>query len=292
MPDISRIIARAKNLPPLSPGAQKLLTLMGGDHPDLGQVVTLVECDPGLTAQVLQVVNSPAIGLRTPIASLARAVTYLGESLVVGMAMAASAPQVLHRTLDGYLSPRGAMWAHSLKAALASRRLCVHARAAISPDVAFTAGLLHDIGKAVLSEFLVDYQENLLAGLTREGPADYLAAEAAATGVDHCRVGAELARHWNLPANLGAAIRHHHQPALAPPAHRSLAYLVHLGDITAMLSGSGTGLDALCYRLDRNYAAHLRLGSRDLEKIMMEVYEEFATMQNALWGGEDDGPAA
>ncbi len=85
----------------------------------------------------------------------------------------------------------------------------------------------------------------------------------------------KIAQVWNLPGSLQTAIRFHHEPSLAPKAYRPLVFIVHLGDLLAMMSGWSTGIDNMYYQLDHNYKRYLDLSFDQIATIMLKVEEEF-----------------
>jgi len=278
------ILQKIDEIPPLSQSATQLLNLMGDPDHDVMQVTKIVECDPALTARVLRVVNSARFSLVNPALSIARAVSYLGDKIVLGIALESCARDVFSRPLEGYECERGALWAHSLRAAIASRLVSRDARGKISPDLAFTGGILHDIGKAVVSGFLKDSGPGILEEIDAGDTGDYPAAERDRLGSDHSVAGYRLAKSWGLPYPLPEIIRHHHRPSGATEAIRPLVYAVHLGDIMAMLGGTGTGCDDLQYRMDGGFSDHFRISPDGLERIMLRVEEEFRQTMFSIFG--------
>ncbi len=277
--EILRAIAR---IPLLSSSTARLLRLTADPEHDLKAVAGIVKYDSALTARVLRVVNSAAYGLVQPVHTIERAIAYLGERLIVSLALGDSAAQLFEKNLDGYGGERGDLWRHDLRCAIASREVARLALDELSPDLAFTAGLLHDVGKAVISDFLAGRTDGLLEAIDRRQVSDYLAGEQETLGIDHSQAGQELAQAWGLPEPLQMAIGHHHRPALAPTEHRSLAYAVHLGDIIAMMGGCGTGADSLRYPLDNGYQQFYRLSPDDLARIMLLTEEEFRQIESSL----------
>ncbi len=276
-------IARAIQAAPLlSPIANKLLQVTARSDHEMKEVIDLVKCDSLLTARILRVVNSAAMGLVHPIGSVDHAVSYLGERMVVGIAVAECTSEFFGKPLEGYEGESGQLWRHELFTAIASRAVARHARAPLPADLAFTAGLLHDIGKAILSEFLRGTSLELVADIVRGGTADYLAGEQERVGLDHAEVGFELARHWKLPDALTQVIRHHHHPETAAPGLRPLVYAVHLGDILAMMGGHGTGSDSMKYHLHQGYAEHFTISKDDLALLLLECSDEFRKVEASL----------
>jgi len=277
------IVKRVKQISPLSQSAMKLLEVLKRDDYSLSEITKIVEYDPALTANVLKVVNAPAFGLGQPVPSLARAVAFLGDKTVIGIAIASCAPQVYNKTLDGYQAESGELWRHCLHAAIAAREAVKHAKQPVNAEAAFTAGILHDIGKAVLSEFLQGQSETVLAAIGEHAAPSFSDVERKNLGLDHCEVGLALAAHWNLPIALRQCIRYHHTPMEAEEASRGLVYAVHLGDAVAMMSGSGTGVDSLYYPLDENWPAYFNLDEAGLEQLILNANVEFQRTKTSFF---------
>jgi putative nucleotidyltransferase with HDIG domain len=278
----AEILRSVQQVPLLSASASRLLQITANPDHDLADVINVLKCDSALTARLLKVVNSAAFGLLNPIYSIDRALAYLGERIVVGIAIEESAGQLFEKKLQGYESQSGDLWRHNLLTAIASREVARLTDSELNPDLTFTGGILHDIGKAIVSDFLTGTSKKLLDCIDRQEVADYLTGEKEVLGIDHTRAGYELAKYWHLPEPLQMVILHHHYPAAAPKNFQPLVYAVHLGDIIAMMCGSGTGADSLCYQLDPNYTRYFDLSSDDLSRIMLQAEEEFHKIEDSI----------
>ena len=277
--DRDTVIEAIRRVPLLSPSASRLLELTADPEHDLGEVIDVVKCDATLTAHVLRVVNSAAFGLLNKVESIDRAVAYLGERLVVSIALGDNAGALFYKPLAGYDGGKGVLWRHDLLTAMASRHVSQKARVELNAGLAFTGGILHDIGKGILSDFLHDTAPELVESLEKHAIADYLEGERALLGIDHAEAGFEVAKSWKLPEALQMIIRYHHQPQEAPEAYRALVYSVHVGDIITMMGGCGTGADTLQYPLDQKYSDYLDLTFDDLALILLETEEEFRRIE-------------
>ncbi|MFH1139505.1 MAG: HDOD domain-containing protein [Pseudomonadota bacterium] len=286
MTRIEEILNRVRLIPMLSRSAARILELVGQEEYSIGEVAKVVECDHVLTAQVLKVVNSTAFSLREQITTVNRAIAYLGQKMVIGIALSLCSEHIFERPLEGYESKEGELWRHSLLTAMASKELAGLARAPVDQDLAFTAGLLHDIGKAVLSDFLRGSSREMTERIDSGAVRGFLQAEKEIAGVTHQLVGAALASRWKLPRPLAEVILHHHLPRLAEKKYISLVYVVHLGDLVAMMAGKGTGADDLSYRMDRGYAEYIDINREKLEILMLRVQMEFEKTEAMLFGGE------
>lgn len=278
-----------KSIPMLSPSASRLLQITAHPDHDLTEVINLVKTDANLTARILKVVNSAAFGLIHHITSIDRAISYLGERIIVSIAIGDCAGRLFEKELSGYEAAGGDLWKHDLRTAIAAREVVSQSGADISTELAFTAGLLHDIGKAIISDYLQGTASEAVELITNEDSPDYLAAEEKLVGFDHTRAGHELAIAWKLPEELAEVILHHHEPAKAKEEHRALVYAVHLGDSIAMMGGFGTGADSMRYRLDPEYSNYIKISPNILANIMLTVDMEFEKLTESFSdSGEKD----
>jgi putative nucleotidyltransferase with HDIG domain len=271
-----------ESTPLLSPSASRLLQVNSDPECSLEDVIAIVRFDAALTARVLRVVNSAAFGLVHPVESVERAVSYLGGWMVVTIAIGDCADRVFQKPLEGYEGERGSLWRHDLFSAFSAREITRFARLPIPAETAFTAGLLHDIGKAVISDFLKGSSGRVLQDISEKKAADYPAAERQLVGVDHAEVGYELARVWGFSDVLQKSIRYHHRPHEAEEAIRPLVYAVHLGDLVAMMGGYGTGSDSMQHQLMPGYASYFDLSPESLEKILLAAQQAFARAEMTL----------
>jgi putative nucleotidyltransferase with HDIG domain len=271
-----------EKLPLFSPNALKLLQVIADPDHDLDDVVRIVKFDSALTVRVLKVVNSPVYGLANPVTSIERALAYLGERTVVSIVVEQNAGDLLRKRLDGYQAEQGDLWRHDLFAAIASREVARYAREDFDMDLAFTGGLLHDIGKSVFSSFWEGVSREALDHIDQGDVRNYLEAEQSLAGLDHTLVGLEISRHWQLPEPLQMAIRFHHQPEQADDAVRPLVYAVHLGDIISMMAGFATGSDGMQYHLDPRYQDYFDISPTALSEILLNAGEEFKQAEASL----------
>jgi len=276
-------------VPLLSPSASQLLQVNADPHCELEDVIAIVRYDAALTARVLKVVNSAAFGLVHPVESVDRAVSFLGGWMVVSIAVADSAARLFQKPLTGYEGERESLWRHDLFAAFAAREMARHGRTPVPAQTAFTAGLLHDIGKAIVSDFLRGTSGRVLNDISEGKMSDYLAAERQLLGAHHAEVGFELARSWGFPEVLQQAILLHHQPELADAEIRPLVYAVHLGDIVAMMGGCGTGSDSMQHHLATGYADCFDLCPQALEQVMLVAQMEFTKAEASLASAKEAG---
>ena len=273
------ILAEVKRLPPMSDASARIMGLVSKDSVSAAEVTQIVSRDPALAAQILRVANSAVYRRKTDIESIQLAVSLLGNRTVVGIVMGYCMRHIYNKPLPGYDAPGGALWRHSIASALAAQMLCAYARKPVSMELAYTAGLLHAIGKSVISEYLKNSVGEMAVKLDQSADRDFLRAETELLGTNHCEVGVAMARQWHLPESLCECIAHYHKPSGASEPHRPLAYVVHVADCIAVMQGMDTGVDGMGYSMDPDYEQYLRFREgHEIEKIVLAVSKEFQKM--------------
>ncbi len=172
------------------------------------KLVALLEKDQSMVIKMLRLVNSSFYGFKSRITSLRHAVTLMGYSTVQNAVVTVSVIDCL-KTQNMLKGIDIAMfWTHSIRVAVMSRHLAVQTKLAV-PDEAFTAGLIHDIGKVVLINHFPEVFVTL-AEAAAAGKIAFYAAEKAEDTYPHNLIGSNLARRWMLPESLELAVRYHH----------------------------------------------------------------------------------
>lgn len=274
------LLERIKKAPRFSDTALKLMKIINSENFSADDIISVIKYDNKLTALVLKILNSAEFGLRRSVDSIKTAVTMLGAQKVLAIAQEVYTKMYLDKPLEGYEG--GSMWQHSLRTALAASELAPLCKQPFDPERAFTAGILHDIGKTILSDFLGDTAHNFIDSIDRHKLHDYLEAEASKLGTNHSEIGEILAREWKLPEFICQAIAHHHRPQNAEEEYRPIAYIIHLADIIAMLSCSDQGSDSLLYEVDTTYTQYFTLENDQMSEIILNIDLEFEQISKSL----------
>jgi putative nucleotidyltransferase with HDIG domain len=275
---IEEIVAKTTDLPTIPAAAVRVMRETQSSSASAASVAKIIVTDQALSAKVLRLANSAFYGLSRRIADLPEAVVILGMKSVKNLALVAGTYPWMQRPLTGYCLGPADMWRHAFGTAVASQLIARVSRKA-PEDVAFTAGLLHDIGKVALSIWLENKMGAILLYAGREEiPFDE--AERRVLGYDHCQVGYHLASSWNLPEEICAAALYHHAPSLADE-HQAVVECVHVGDHICSAMGFGLGGDGLHYRFDASALDRLGLKPEDIDRItdeFVEKFEEYETL--------------
>lgn len=275
-----RIERAVRELMPLSDAAQALVRMSHDPDHSSADIVRIVERDAALTIRVLRIANSPVVAPISPVESLAQAVSLMGEDKIVTAALSIGA-NWMKESLSGY-GPDARIFDNGLKTAIAAGLIAKRQGHAELAPLAYTGGLLHDIGKAVLSAFLEPEVSSTIEAVESGRAADWLAAEKAELGVDHCEVGAMVADHFNLGPALRSVIAHHHVPGEAAEEHTDLVKIVHAADgIRALMGGDGS-VDALAYPLEVRVLEDLDLDPERFSEILCDALTESTALAEAV----------
>ncbi|MBY0277108.1 HDOD domain-containing protein [Candidatus Binatia bacterium] len=206
----SRPLALGDTLPSAPHVVSRLVSLGDGDA-DTSDLLATIDRDPALTARILRTANSPFFAQTRSVTSVTRAVVVLGLPMVRNLTLGLT----VWDATSTHLAPQQArrLWEHSLAVAHAAQHFAARTQAGAARD-AFTAGLLHDVGKLVLARQFPDAYRQVLAQATATPLRPEL--ERAAVGHDHAAVGALLFERWRLPALLIDAVARHHDLPFAP----------------------------------------------------------------------------
>jgi putative nucleotidyltransferase with HDIG domain len=232
---LERYIRSVKHLPPAPKMIVELLPLFRQTDRDLDRIVTLLTHDPAFTGEILKYCNSAHFGGGAHCLDMFEAVTRLGLFEVYRIVIAVSGAHTMSaaNAADGLNVQK--MWHHSVVSAVAASVIAEKLGGCIA--CAFTAGLMHDIGKLVLASTEGRKYSRMLADAERTRQP-LVELEQAAFGFDHAALGAHMLTQWSLPHEMIGGVRHHHNLAAAD-GYRIPAAVVNLADAIAHASDDG-----------------------------------------------------
>jgi putative nucleotidyltransferase with HDIG domain len=240
------VILKGLDTLPVTPEVvARLAPLLSAKTLDAAQFEQAVRFDPVLTANLIQAANNVQGG-EAPITTLEEAIERVGVHRLAEMAVGSSLRRTLPTRLPGYGISAGKFWIHCIAVATIAEAIAQRIDLP-SAGLAFTAGLLHDIGQLAIGDF---FAENMPESdwWTFGTPED----ERALLSCNHCDVGKSVAEKWNLPPAVIDACRWHHELAKAPKdIDRGLNTVIHAADALAYTLGfkgvgySGEVLDQL-----------------------------------------------
>ena len=221
---IGEVVDRLQELPSLPAVVMELLASVDQEDVDISVLARKVSHDQALTAKTLRMANSSSYGLQVKVTTIQQAITFLGFQTTRNLITAAAVTGCFSAGRCAGFSEK-AFWRHSIATAACARVLARRMR--FNQDYAFTAGLLHDIGRLVLvSTYPARYADAIAWRAAHD--CVLVEAERATLGVDHVMAGVALAEHWNFSDTMRQAIAFHHEPERAGAGF--LATIIHVAD--------------------------------------------------------------
>jgi putative nucleotidyltransferase with HDIG domain len=219
------------HLPPFPQVAVRVLQLANNENVQLHQLCDLISSDPAFASEVLTVANSLLYAPRYPSTTIVQAVAVLGANTLQGMCVTVGVRAYLGKTMS-YPAMRN-LWRHNVACAITAQKLAEGGT--LDREMAYTSGILHDIGRMALAVIQPKAYAALLE--THRGNAiTMLDVERKLFGWDHCETGRKLIGDWKLPDNFDAVVADHHLPRRADAAW-DLCELVKVS--CAMASSAG-----------------------------------------------------
>jgi putative nucleotidyltransferase with HDIG domain len=276
---LKELTRRINDIPPLPDIVVKLLTASRDPDVSMRDMVELIKLDPALTTKVLRLCNSSYYGLPRKINSLREALVYIGTDTLVNFILAGCLASFYQQAQDGYGLATGDLWRHSVGCAIAAQRLSPEDDDAQKAE-AYTAGLLHDVGKIILNTYVREKFAEIIQIVDKKG-ISFEEAERKVLGFSHADAGAAMAKDWNLPDALVEAIAHHQNPTRAKD-HPQIVSQVHLGNVLCISFGIGLGSDGLAYTFHPAAMAAVGLEVSDLYRLSLEIHDQFTKAEELI----------
>ncbi len=269
--DLRRLI---DDMPPLPGVAMRVMRVVNDVEFSMEDLVELIRTDPALTTKILNLCNSSLFALQNEISSIPQALSFLGIRNIV-RTVVTSCTSNYFKPIDldiPYLSTR-VIWQHSIGCAAATQKIIARV-GGCDQGTAYTAGVLHNLGKIALAQLLELYDGSLELQVS-PCEDELINSERRVYGIDHAQVTAFVIDRWTLPPDLRFAIKHHHdRDEMA--SGTILAPALHAADILCLRIGVGHTpepgfeaqyLDVALQRLGMTPAEIDAIGTEVLEEI-------------------------
>jgi len=226
---LKQLISRLHSLPCLPSRYVQLLHELRSEDPSLDKVGEIISRDMGLSAKILQLVNSAFFGLAQPVADPLEAAAYLGIETVKALVLSIQVFCLFQRATIKEFSFEN-LWNHCWVTGVLAKRIAVAENLdAKTADQCFVAGLLHDAGKLVIAYGLPDQFRASLT-MARQKKIPLWQAERETLGSTHAEIGAYLLALWGLPNSVVEPVALHHRPAFCRHEQLSPALAVHVAN--------------------------------------------------------------
>jgi len=224
--ELARILDQLEPIPQI---ALQILRDYQDQQYALADMAQDLKKDQVLSAHTLKLANSALYQRQRKIGTIEDAVFLLGQDMIIKWVVSAAVQRLFQNTQGGYSLCRGGLYHHARKTAILCEQIA-EMTGTVKPALAYLAGLLHDIGKVVLDQYIHNVMPSFYRGLS-EGKVDFLGAEREILGMDHTEAGRLLARKWNFARPFAEAISYHHQPDDDRIRNQPLPSIVYVADV-------------------------------------------------------------
>ncbi|WP_396588898.1 HDOD domain-containing protein [Bermanella sp. R86510] len=257
------IFDQPAKLPSIPKVVQELIETFNQDNIDMDMLATKISMDPVLTAKVLRLANSVHYGVSRTIASMSEASIVLGFSTLRTLVLASGITGAF-QTPNGF--DQKAFWRESFAIAAISRWLAPYSH--LNPEVAFTTGMLHDIGDLILISVLPEESKKIAAAVKAGGKR--IDIENAMLGYNYADIGAELARRWKFPQDIIDGIQYHAKPLSQDPTPK-LAGLIYLAMYIHQGHKQKLGDEEILAEFPVNVASSINLDIHNAKEDIMQL---------------------
>ncbi len=245
---ILEILGRAPEILTLPSIINEIMDVISRKNSSATDLTCIIENDPALTTRILTVANSAYYGFVKKISTISHAIVVLGFREIQNIALGMSVLQMFNRKGSDFSEQ---LWKHSFSVGVATRMISQHLNLKIDGKY-FVGGLLHDVGKIFISQYMTDTFSRLLDAIEEnESHYSYHEIEKRIFGITHAEVGEILLTSWMFPPDVVSAVAHHHHPMLSK-ADPIFAVCVHMADIICTAKGITPLKDRHFVTIDRN----------------------------------------
>lgn len=259
---LESLLSRIADVPTLPTSVLRVMQMIEDPFCSSSDLAKVIQADPAMAAKVLKLANSSYYGFRQKIGNVPQAVTLLGFATLKNTLLAAAVFDMFRIAGTGF--DLNALWKHSVTTATAAKLIAKRVRYPQS-EKAFTAALLHDVGKIILARFLPQALSEIVDTVLGEHMAMY-DAEKKVLGLSHPALGAWTLSRWGLPSPIVEAVEFHHHPTRAQTSF-DLAAIVYLANILAHRSGIGSGGDTMMREMDPMILEYFSLTESDMRDL-------------------------
>ncbi|MDI7197756.1 HDOD domain-containing protein [Leptospira santarosai] len=260
---IDQLFLNDAQLPRISSVVTKVMQMVQKEDVAIPDLAKEISHDPGLTADVIKLSNSAYYRAAKPIKTVQESLMTLGIKTVKDIILLTAARGILKKDLKGYQVEAEDNWIHSLTVAELSKRICEQKKLKIDLDLAFTGGLLHNIGKVILADFFPAAIANLREELKNHS-VSFEELERKYFGYSHEEASEKLLEKWNFPKELVHVARNYSRPE-NEKEFQELVSVVHVSHSIAIAAGVGIDIAGLSAPISNEALQILEITDSDLQ---------------------------
>ncbi len=242
----------------------RIIQVLDDNESSARELEDLILHDPSLSARILKLANSAFYSFRCEVKTISHAIPLLGINLVKSLAIGVNIFESFIKGMKSEATLIHKLWMHSFAVGFLAQEIWSSKGSRKDGEFAFLCGLLHDLGKVVFFKKDAAQYSAAFSKVKTESDPDICSFEMETYGADHAAVGALLAIHWHLPAELADVIQKHHDPTIEGP---SIVASVSLADLIAKQTCLGYDGDACVSRIPA-LAASLSMSDEEVRGIL------------------------
>ncbi|MFH0926076.1 MAG: HDOD domain-containing protein [bacterium] len=222
---IKALTRNITSLPTLPTILAQVMELLNDPNSSVVKIGNVISADPPSAARIIRLINSAYYGIRQNIPNIHQAIILLGINTVKDLLLGCHIFNAFPNNKGSF--DRQKFWEHSISCGVASKMMGKRYHFHIKGDL-FVVGLLHDIGKIIIDQYLHSQLEQINEVMKKNNVLGF-EAEKIVLGVDHSHIGKWLAESWNLPTHVKISISLHHNPSLVS-GNDILPTIVHIAN--------------------------------------------------------------
>ena len=266
-----------QSLPSMPSIVTRLLTMAYDPNVDVKALANEISRDPGITASIIKLSNSAYFRPSGKIRSVHEAIVTLGLNEVKDIVVIIATKDMLKMPMEAYKMDDRALWDHCLLVGDLASKMAKKKKGRTPSDVAFTAGLLHDIGKVVLIQFFSKIYRQLMMEMEKDPQARFSDLEKKFLGYNQSELGGRLLQIWNFPEELIESTVNVYHPEKAK-LNPELCSMIHIANAIALSCGIGVDIGGLNEALSSFAIKTLGLSEAALQEIYLSVPEYHAEL--------------
>lgn len=276
MSRLDEILSLVKHVPPFPKVAQRVSEMLNDSEVSAADLAEVIQYDQVITANVLKICNAAYFGLSRKVSSLDEALVIVGNDTLKDIIITSSSARFYKGAAgEGYKLDQGELWKHSIAVGIMAKELVNYVKD-VEPGSAYTAGLLHDIGKRFLSSFVADDFKKIMMKVVQDN-CSFVEAEKELLGASHAELGGMIMSQWDFPKEIELAVLQHHDPdALEKDP---LTAIVALANALVISMGIGVGADGLSVRMQGGGLKRFGITPTHLELCMANLLSELDRAQ-------------
>lgn len=279
MSRIDEILAVAESAPPFPKVAQQVMKMLNDENTKASDLAGVIQYDASITANILKTCNAAYYGLSRKVTSIEDALVVLGQEMLKDIIITSSSVRFFKGNAGaGYMLEEGDLWKHGVATAIMAKSLSPHFDI-VDKGAAFTAGLLHDIGKGFIASFVGDDFKKIMNQVNGDKCA-FFEAEEKALGISHAELGGRILRKWEFDQEMVEAVRRHHDPNAL--SEGGLVALVALSNTLVVSMGVGVGADGLSAPMEGESLQRFGITLEKLELAMADLLFELEKAEEMI----------